>query len=99
MGKLLIAIYIYYHLVFPSNKLKYVIFFPASLLKLKEEDLSRVPYLQCCMLEAVRLHPVGIITRRVVREFNIKVKIDFLVVVIVFVCFLFVFLFFSCACF
>lgn len=43
-----------------------------SLLKLTEEDLAKVPYLQCCVLEAIRMHPAGIITRRVVNEFTIK---------------------------
>ena len=45
-----------------------------SLLKLTEEDLAKVPYLQCCVLEAIRMHPAGIITRRVVNEFTIKVR-------------------------
>lgn len=50
-------------------------FLSASILKLTEEDLLKVPYLQCCTLEAIRMHPVGIITRRVVTEFSVKVRI------------------------
>ena len=51
-----------------------IIFSPVvSELNLAEEDLNRVPYLLCCVLEAIRMHPVGIITRRVVNEFTVKV--------------------------
>ena len=46
----------------------------ASVLKLTEEDLAKVPYLQCCALEAIRMHPVGVVTRRVVNEFTVKVR-------------------------
>ena len=57
-----------------SPSILYFSYISASILALKEEDLSKVPYLQYCMAEAVRLHPVGIITRRVVKEFTIRVK-------------------------
>ena len=52
---------------------QFVSIFKASQLIMTEEDLSRVPYVQCCVLEAIRLHPAGIITRRVVNEFTLKV--------------------------
>ncbi|XP_046568307.1 24-hydroxycholesterol 7-alpha-hydroxylase-like [Haliotis rubra] len=47
-----------------------------SVLKAKssvsESDLRQMPYLKCCMLEAIRLRSPGIITRKVVKSFTVK---------------------------
>ncbi|KAL5011120.1 hypothetical protein ScPMuIL_013425 [Solemya velum] len=36
-----------------------------------EETLKRMPYLKCCVLEAIRLRPPGVIVRRVVKAFTV----------------------------
>ncbi|XP_071113584.1 24-hydroxycholesterol 7-alpha-hydroxylase-like isoform X1 [Haliotis cracherodii] len=40
-----------------------------------ESDLRQMPYLKCCMLEAIRLRSPGVITRRVVKSFTVKGRI------------------------
>ncbi|XP_062617182.1 24-hydroxycholesterol 7-alpha-hydroxylase-like [Saccostrea cucullata] len=37
-----------------------------------EDFLRKMPYLRSCILEAVRLHPVGVITRRVMTSFTVR---------------------------
>ncbi|XP_061176451.1 24-hydroxycholesterol 7-alpha-hydroxylase-like [Saccostrea echinata] len=37
-----------------------------------EEFLKKMPYLRNCILEAIRLHPVGVITRRVMTSFTVR---------------------------
>ncbi|XP_033741242.1 24-hydroxycholesterol 7-alpha-hydroxylase-like [Pecten maximus] len=40
--------------------------------RITEKQIREMPYLRWCVLEAIRLRPVGIITRRVVKSFKIK---------------------------
>ncbi|KAK7107491.1 24-hydroxycholesterol 7-alpha-hydroxylase-like [Littorina saxatilis] len=40
--------------------------------EVREESLASMPYLKCCILEAIRLRSPGIITRRVVKPFKVK---------------------------
>lgn len=40
--------------------------------EVKEEHLAGMPYLKCCVLEAIRLRCPGIIARRVVKPFTVK---------------------------
>lgn len=41
-----------------------------------EETLAAMPYLKCCILEAIRLRSPGIITRRVMAPFRIGVSVQ-----------------------
>ncbi|XP_067880737.1 24-hydroxycholesterol 7-alpha-hydroxylase isoform X2 [Heterodontus francisci] len=38
----------------------------------EESDLQKLPYLKCCILEAIRLRAPGVITRKVVQPLKIK---------------------------
>ncbi|XP_078069858.1 24-hydroxycholesterol 7-alpha-hydroxylase [Mustelus asterias] len=38
----------------------------------EEHDLQKLPYLKCCILEAIRLRAPGVITRKVVQPLKIK---------------------------
>lgn len=38
-----------------------------------EETLSKLKYVKCCFLEAVRIRSPGVITRKVVKSFSVKV--------------------------
>ncbi|OWF39163.1 24-hydroxycholesterol 7-alpha-hydroxylase [Mizuhopecten yessoensis] len=40
--------------------------------RITEEQIKEMPYLRWCVLEAIRLRPVGIITRRVIKAFKVK---------------------------
>ncbi|XP_060077159.1 24-hydroxycholesterol 7-alpha-hydroxylase-like [Ylistrum balloti] len=41
-------------------------------IKITEKQIRDMPFLRSCVLEAIRLRPAGIITRRVVKAFKIK---------------------------
>lgn len=57
-----------------NNILEIIIFHEGISQTIKEDDLRRLPYLKWCVLEAVRLRPTGIITRRVVKSFTLRVS-------------------------
>lgn len=40
-----------------------------------EEFFKKMPYLKSCVMEAIRLHSVGVITRRVMTSFTVRVSI------------------------
>lgn len=40
--------------------------------EIKETDLEKLPYLKCCILEAIRLRAPGVITRKVVEPLTIR---------------------------
>ena len=39
-----------------------------------EDGLKKLTYLKWCVLEAIRLHSAGVLTRRVVKSFKINVS-------------------------
>ncbi|XP_043538738.1 24-hydroxycholesterol 7-alpha-hydroxylase isoform X1 [Chiloscyllium plagiosum] len=41
-------------------------------IRLKESDLQKLPYLKCCILEAIRLRAPGVICRKVIQPLKIK---------------------------
>ncbi|KAL3882259.1 hypothetical protein ACJMK2_028621 [Sinanodonta woodiana] len=41
-------------------------------IEITEEVLRSMPYVKCCMLEAIRLRSPGIITRKVIKTFKVK---------------------------
>ncbi|XP_048477125.1 24-hydroxycholesterol 7-alpha-hydroxylase-like, partial [Rhincodon typus] len=41
-------------------------------IRLEESDLQKLPYLKCCILEAIRLRAPGVISRKVMQPLKIK---------------------------
>ena len=41
---------------------------------IREEDLKKLKYMQCCVYETIRIRSEGIIGRKVIRDTNIKVR-------------------------
>lgn len=39
-----------------------------------EDQLLKTPYLRWCIMEAIRLRSPGVVTRRVIKPFTVKVK-------------------------
>nr|XP_022293629.1 24-hydroxycholesterol 7-alpha-hydroxylase-like [Crassostrea virginica] len=45
---------------------------PEEKWEFNEEFFKKMPYLKSCVMEAIRLHPVGVITRRVMSSFTVR---------------------------
>lgn len=43
--------------------------------QISDEDIRQMPFVKMCVLEAVRLHSAGVIARKVLQSFKIKVTI------------------------
>lgn len=50
-------------------------YFTAGDYEVTGEDIKNMPYLKCCVQEALRMSSEGVIARKVVKDFNLMVCI------------------------